>query len=72
MSIPLTELERYMEISYNDQIAHTMEQAVKLKFPLIENLSVENEGGILNLSFTGGATKEEVELFLKQFQKINR
>jgi hypothetical protein len=62
-------LEIFNKFHYQQQIANVLEQAIKLKFPLIENLSIEDEEGILNLSFTTGAIKEEVEEFLQELRK---
>jgi hypothetical protein len=63
------ELEIFNKFHYQEQIAHILEHAVKLNFPLIKDLSIYDEEGILNLSFTTGATKEEVEDFLNGLRK---
>jgi hypothetical protein len=65
----MTELEEYMEISFTDKIAHVLEQAIYLQFPLIKDLKIGNDNGILNVSFTTGATKQEVEEFLTELRK---
>ena len=74
------ELQVLAETSFTNRIANTIEQAIILEFPRIENLSVETETiyigrdkqDISHISFTGGATKEDVEIFLTKFKKSNR
>ncbi len=66
------ELKSIMDAEHLYGLIHTIEQAIYLKFPSIENLTVEQSPyhkDIVSLSFSGGATREEVELFLNEFRK---
>lgn len=65
----MNNLKEYMEISYRHQITTWIEHAIRLEFPLIKDLAIENDNGILHIAFTTGATKEEVESFLDKFKR---
>lgn len=72
------ELDRIMFEQHYDRMNSLLECAFKMKFPEITDLVIDSANG--NISFTGGATKEEAEALIEEiksytihsyFDKIN-
>jgi len=66
------ELEEYMNASFSQKMCITVEQAIRLKFPTIENLFVSmNDEGQIGIMFDEvEITQKQMEDFLEEFKKL--